>query len=69
MKEINLKLTTVEATKLIAVCNAVIESERDCLESLKMSNCEPHVRQMTDNSITFIQAIKAKIKSAMAERK
>lgn len=69
MKEITLKLTTVEATKLIAVCNLAIESDRDCLESLKTSNHEPHVRQMVDNSMTFTIAIKNKIKSAIAERK
>lgn len=69
MKKMNLELTTAEATKLIAVCNLAIESEQDCLESLKTSNCEPHVRQMTENSIAFIQAIKRKIKSTIAERK
>ena len=69
MKKVNLKLTTIEATKLIAICNLSIENDRDCLDSLKMTNHEPHVRQMVDNSMTFTIAIKNKIRAAIAERK
>ena len=68
MKTVTIKISVPEAIKLIAVCNQTIESEKDILESLKTLNHEPHVRQMIDNSITFITAIKKKIKAALAER-
>lgn len=65
MKKVILELDVPEAIKLVAVCNAAISTEEEALNY----QCSPKVREMTKTSIEVIKMLKAKIKSAIKERK
>ena len=65
MKKVILELDMPEAIKLIAVCNAAISTEEEALSY----QCSCKVREMTKISIEVIKMLKAKIKTAIAERK
>lgn len=65
MKKVILELDVPEAMKLVSVCNSVISAEEEALNY----QCSYKVREMTKNSIEVIKMLKAKIKTAIAERK
>ena len=65
MKKVILELDVPEAMKLVAVCNSAIATEEEALNY----QCSCKVREMTKSSIEVITMLKAKIKSAIAERK
>lgn len=65
MKKVILELDIPEAMKLVAICNAAILTDEEALNY----QCSYKVREMTEKSIEVIKILKAKIKSAIAERK
>lgn len=65
MKKVIIELDVPEAIKLVAICNSAISTEED---SLKYQSSYT-VKEMTRTSIACIKMLKAKIKSAIEERK
>ena len=67
MKKVTLELNLPEAMKLVAVCNAAIAVEEAALASREIGESYK-VKLMSEASIDVIKMLKAKIKTAIAER-
>ena len=68
MKKVTLELNLPEAMKLVAVCNAAIAVEEAALASMELGEPDK-IRLMSEASLDVIKMLKAKIKTAIAERK
>lgn len=68
MKKVILELNLPEAMKLVSVCNAAIAVEEAALASMERGDSYK-IKLMTEASADVIRMLKAKIKTAIAERK
>jgi len=69
MKKVILELNLPEAMKLVSVCNAAIAVEEAALASTLEGEDSYKLKLMSEASADTIKMLKAKIKTAIAERK